>query len=166
MLMGTMPNLFSIHLLFNNLSGFTPVIDETTGQITGYKTSVGADTVFPFKSSGDSCVYYFANSVGNFNAQIQYATKNSNFFIPENNKKFIDIIKDCTVLGALYHRGDIVNLYLNSTAKIKGITGTLVKSTFSAKAGDRIYVQHTESGGTAYRQVSCFLILSGTNVNV
>ena len=34
-----------------NLGGFTPVIDETTGKITGYKTSVGgADTVFPFNS--------------------------------------------------------------------------------------------------------------------
>lgn len=32
------------------LGGFTPVIDETTGKITGYKTEIGgADTVFPFK---------------------------------------------------------------------------------------------------------------------
>lgn len=36
-----------------NLGGFTPVIDETTGKITGYKTEIGgADTVFPFSSSG------------------------------------------------------------------------------------------------------------------
>lgn len=42
--------------LFNHLSdslqtlgGFTPVIDSTTGEITGYKTTIGgADTVFPF----------------------------------------------------------------------------------------------------------------------
>lgn len=35
-----------------NLGGFTPVIDETTGRITGYKTEIGgADSVFPF--SGD-----------------------------------------------------------------------------------------------------------------
>lgn len=33
----------------SNLGGFTPVIDETTGQITGYTTKIGgADTVFPF----------------------------------------------------------------------------------------------------------------------
>lgn len=32
------------------LGGFIPVIDETTGKITGYKTRAGADTVFPFKS--------------------------------------------------------------------------------------------------------------------
>lgn len=33
------------------LGGFEPVIDETTGKITGYKTKIGgADTVYPFKS--------------------------------------------------------------------------------------------------------------------
>ncbi len=35
--------------LNKNLGGFTPIIDET-GRITGYKTTVGADTVFPFRS--------------------------------------------------------------------------------------------------------------------
>lgn len=34
----------------NSLGGFTPIIDST-GKITGYKTKVGADTVFPFNSS-------------------------------------------------------------------------------------------------------------------
>ena len=32
------------------MGGFTPVIDENTGEITGYTTTIGgADTVFPFK---------------------------------------------------------------------------------------------------------------------
>lgn len=35
--------------LNSNLGGFTPIIDST-GKITGYKTTAGADTVFPFKS--------------------------------------------------------------------------------------------------------------------
>ena len=34
----------------NSLGGFTPIIDST-GKITGYKTKVGADTVFPFSSA-------------------------------------------------------------------------------------------------------------------
>ena len=35
-----------------DLGGFKPVIDETTGEITGYKTTIGgADTVFPFKGN-------------------------------------------------------------------------------------------------------------------
>lgn len=45
-----------------NLGGFTPVIDETTGEITGYKTAIGgADTVFPFSSSVKK--YSFTGSV-------------------------------------------------------------------------------------------------------
>lgn len=36
----------------DNLKGFTPVIDENTGKMTGYKTAVGgADTVFPFSGN-------------------------------------------------------------------------------------------------------------------
>ena len=35
---------------YNNLGGFTPVIDPETGRITGYKTERGADTIFPFSS--------------------------------------------------------------------------------------------------------------------
>lgn len=33
----------------DSLGGFTPIIDPETGQITGYKTKVGADTVYPFR---------------------------------------------------------------------------------------------------------------------
>lgn len=34
------------------LGGFAPIIDKATGQITGYKTTIGgADTVFPFKTA-------------------------------------------------------------------------------------------------------------------
>lgn len=50
-----------------NLGGFTPVIDETTGEITGYKTAIGgADTVFPFSSSVKK--YSFTGSASFTNA--------------------------------------------------------------------------------------------------
>ena len=42
-------NVSQVNRNFNTLGGFTPVIDETTGKITGYTTEIGgADTVFPF----------------------------------------------------------------------------------------------------------------------
>ena len=42
--------------LTNNLKGFEPILDST-GKITGYKTSIGgADTVFPFP--GDYTVIF------------------------------------------------------------------------------------------------------------
>lgn len=45
---------FPLTELNDNLQVFQPVIDPETGQMTGYKTSIGgADTVFPFsKMSG------------------------------------------------------------------------------------------------------------------
>ena len=52
---------FSYFPLNTNLQGFSPILDET-GKITGYKTTAGADTVFPFNSNdltmgewGDDC---------------------------------------------------------------------------------------------------------------
>lgn len=39
-----------VDIINDSLGGFTPIIDETSGEITGYKTNIGgADTVFPFK---------------------------------------------------------------------------------------------------------------------
>ena len=43
------PEAKAVKELNNSLGGFTPIIDST-GKITGYKTMVGADTVFPFSS--------------------------------------------------------------------------------------------------------------------
>lgn len=44
--------LKALNSSLETLGGFTPVIDESTGQITGYTTTIGgADTVFPFKNS-------------------------------------------------------------------------------------------------------------------
>lgn len=38
--------------LNNKLGGFQPIVDPSTGKITGYKTDVGgADTVFPFSGN-------------------------------------------------------------------------------------------------------------------
>lgn len=57
-----------------NLGGFTPVIDETTGEITGYKTAIGgADTVFPFSSGTETQINgiikeYYASTSGNITA--------------------------------------------------------------------------------------------------
>ena len=60
----------ALNTLNTNLGGFTPVIDET-GRITGYKTTAGADTVFPFKG-----VLQGVKMLGNVDL-IAVGTKNS-----------------------------------------------------------------------------------------
>lgn len=49
--------------LNDNLKGFEPIIDPETGQITGYKTTVGADTVFPFSNNFTTYKQIFGNSL-------------------------------------------------------------------------------------------------------
>lgn len=50
-----------------DLGGFKPVIDETTGEITGYKTMIGgADTVFPFKSGKLSIISYVSSQTDSY----------------------------------------------------------------------------------------------------
>lgn len=64
-----------------DLGGFKPVIDSSTGEITGYTTTIGgADTVFPFKGDVPSyidCTLY----TGNNNAASRTTFNNSSGFI-------------------------------------------------------------------------------------
>lgn len=70
-----------------NLGGFTPVIDETTGQITGYKTEIGgADTVFPFTKESN-------NKFALLNIVFSYKALGNNIsliFNDDDNEFFID----------------------------------------------------------------------------
>ena len=53
--------LKEVNSSLTDLGGFKPVIDENTGEITGYKTTIGgADTVFPFNTTGKGDVYAFS----------------------------------------------------------------------------------------------------------
>lgn len=72
-------------LLNDNLKGFEPVIDENTGKITGYKTTIGgADTVFPFTdSSFDRPTEEIFDSI--------YISSSASVYIPTYGAKFFQI---------------------------------------------------------------------------
>lgn len=70
----------------NHLGGFTPVIDST-GKITGYKTKVGADTVFPFSDFSSATVDYV---FGILNETVANSVRTLNF---GNKQKYIDNYK-------------------------------------------------------------------------
>ena len=60
------------------MGGFTPIIDDT-GKITGYKTKVGADTVFPFSrvlASGN--IYKKLASGGTYEESIVFGKELTN----------------------------------------------------------------------------------------
>lgn len=66
------------------MGGFTPVIDENTGQITGYRTTKGgADTVFPFNKASEPI--YLGNgtsfNIGSLVPNVDYTKLTSDNFI-------------------------------------------------------------------------------------
>ena len=65
--------------LNDNLQGFTPVIDPTTGKIIGYKTAIGgADTVFPFSGTAKPLKILGAVSLNGINGNnSSYAASNA-----------------------------------------------------------------------------------------
>ena len=96
---------FTYHSLIwlnNSLGGFTPIIDST-GKITGYKTKVGADTVFPFSSQKDFVVIFryagIAHNVLLYNAttkKFHYGlgqTFSSDYFSVDSNGSKVTVLK-------------------------------------------------------------------------
>ena len=84
------------------MGGFTPIIDGT-GKITGYKTKVGADTVFPFSSQKDFVVIF--RYVGNAHNVLLYnattkkfhyglgQTFSSDYFSVDSNGSDVTVLK-------------------------------------------------------------------------
>ena len=62
------------------LGGFTPVIDETTGKITGYKTKAGADTVFPFSGEKTALLALDLAPLTKSNAYATISFENEDYF--------------------------------------------------------------------------------------
>lgn len=77
----TLAGAYAVQQLNRSLGGVTQfVVDETTGKITGYKTEVGADTVFPF--SGGEILY----------SGILSSTKNTSSGDTDENTNVFDVI--------------------------------------------------------------------------
>ena len=67
--------------LNDNLQGFTPVIDESTGKITGYKTTLGgADTVFPFSDSSNPTEEFFDSIYISSSTSVHIPTYGAKYF--------------------------------------------------------------------------------------
>ena len=105
----------NIDMLGNSLGGFTPIIDEITGEVTGYKTNVGgADTVFPFSqelglidgplvlNSGSNYLYTFTEDYSKIILVVQFGHyAKAQHVIPQ-------ITSDSITISTLCHfgRGD------------------------------------------------------------
>lgn len=99
--------------LNDNLQGFTPVLDENTGKITGYKTAVGgADTVFPFSGSFLESAHYISG----------FGTDSLPFTLNESYP--IHISCENESIGSTYASAGIINVENMGATKIKLANGT------------------------------------------
>ena len=78
--------LSSVNAMAGQLQGFTPVINQTTGEMTGYKTTIGgADTVFPFNSGVKTGAYIYTTD-DDMNGTVSNAVEyENNLYVSQNS---------------------------------------------------------------------------------
>lgn len=121
---GKIPSAAALKEVNNSLGGFTPIIDST-GKITGYKTKVGADTVFPFSSVANG-TFTFING-GNSNV-VNTGLSDINGFVYFSNSS-----DKGWALTGLYLKNvdaEISNLLGNATISQTSTEGHQVTSDF------------------------------------
>ncbi len=97
------------------------MIDPETGEITGYKTGVGADTVFPFSGGRNNIFEAFPEDADNLAGQSRtFSAPTGNFLLMLSGYYVATQNNDTTVTnGKLIYSGDIlVNYIQNTTGKI------------------------------------------------
>lgn len=103
----------NIEQVNQNLGGFTPVIDST-GEITGYKTTVGgADTVFPFSSGASFARMYLGSTSQDEAAHYLPIIQLVGSFLTKQSDTELLVTRDCnaTIVLILYTEGGDVNFH-------------------------------------------------------
>ena len=114
-----------------SIGGFTPVIDENTGEITGYTTTIGgADTVFPFKKC-----------TGNFSIKHSYMCQND---INKSTSISVTMKTDGICIGHAWHYSTG-----SDSMTINGESASL-ETIHEVKKGDVIQVKARASGYTYF----------------
>ena len=133
-----------------DLGGFKPVIDESTGEITGYKTKAGADTVFPFRGGFNGAdIYMSGTNLGNL-SKTELASKGQYFYgfeYDDSAKKFT-VLYDGTYSYMLSTTSSYTSLYINDKL-IEYATHNgqaTIYNTLELKKGDTGYIISNNAG--------------------
>lgn len=133
-----------------DLGGFKPVIDESTGEITGYKTKAGADTVFPFRGGFNGAdIYMSGTNLGNL-SKTELASKGQYFYgfeYDDSAKKFT-VLYDGTYSYMLSTTSSYTSLYINDKL-IEYATHNgqaTIYNTIELKKGDTGYIISNNAG--------------------
>ena len=142
--------LHEVNSSLMDLGGFKPVIDESTGEITGYKTKAGADTVFPFRGGFNGAdIYMSGTNLGNL-SKTELASKGQYFYgfeYDDSAKKFT-VLYDGTYSYMLSTTSSYTSLYINDKL-IEYATHNgqaTIYNTIELKKGDTGYIISNNAG--------------------
>ena len=164
----------AINAVSDNLGGFTPVIDEVSGQITGYKTTIGgADTVFPFSTGtviqlSETPLSSFSINVSDFyDGDISRLTVD-NFIcdvksVSLNTKANLNLSKNSSSKTNVTVSKDIVKSYDPETgifeASVESLSVNAYKAAFIVYNTENFEWNHATSNSTAEFTFIPYLII-------
>ena len=137
-----------VYSSFGGVSQF--IVDDSTGKITGYKTKVGADTVFPFSGGFNGADIYMSGTNSGNLSKIELASKGQYFygFDYDNSTKKFTVLYDGTYSYMLSTTSSYTSLYINDKL-IEYATKngqTTIYNTIELKKGDTGYISSNNAG--------------------
>lgn len=123
---------------------------DETGKITGYKTKVGADTVFPFSGGFNGADIYMSGTNSGNLSKIELASKGQYFygFDYDNSTKKFTVLYDGTYSYMLSTTSSYTSLYINDKLiEYANHNGqATIYNTIELKKGDTGYISSNNAG--------------------
>lgn len=136
--------------VYSSLESQPNFVYDSTGKITGYKTKVGADTVFPFSGGFNGADIYMSGTNSGNLSKIELASKGQYFygFDYDNSTKKFTVLYDGTYSYMLSTTSSYTSLYINDKL-IEYATKngqTTIYNTIELKKGDTGYISSNNAG--------------------
>ncbi len=124
------------------------IVDDSTGKITGYKTKVGADTVFPFSGGFNGADIYMSGTNSGNLSKIELASKGQYFygFDYDNSTKKFTVLYDGTYSYMLSTTSSYTSLYINDKLIEYATKNGQIYNTIELKKGDTGYISSNNAG--------------------
>lgn len=121
---------------------------DSTGKITGYKTKVGADTVFPFSGGFNGAEIYMSGTNSGNLSKIELASKGQYFygFDYDNSTKKFTVLYDGTYSYMLSTTSSYTSLYINDKLIEYATKNGQIYNTIELKKGDTGYISSNNAG--------------------
>jgi hypothetical protein len=136
--------------VYSSLESQPNFVYDSTGKITGYRTKVGADTVFPFSGGFNGADIYMSGTNSGNLSKIELASKGQYFygFDYDNSTKKFTVLYDGTYSYMLSTTSSYTSLYINDKLiEYANKNGqTTIYNTIELKKGDTGYISSNNAG--------------------